>query len=378
MKMILIGNYPGDVQESMLRYSLALRDNLIRNEVEVEIIHPRSFFAPSNKTTTSGLFKWLGYLDKYVVFPILLRKKVLQEVKSKHKDVFFHICDHSNSMYLNFLPKNASGITCHDVLAIQGALGNTEAYCKATRTGKILQNWILKNLRKAKILTTVSHNTMQDLSQLCGTEKGSNSNWRVIHNSFNSNFWPMDKRESRKLLEDINFPEGPFILHVGSGLPRKNRNLLLEMVKAMGDRWKGNICFAGDPLDKDFSEKVDQAFLKNRVISVVKPAHQTLVALYSSCEAFIFPSFSEGFGWPLIEAQACGVPVLASSIPTLCEIGGEAAIYADPYKPEEFAECFLNLIQKGRNQKFIALGFENCKRFESQKLTRDFIRLYKN
>lgn len=378
MKMILIGNYPGDMQESMLRYSLALRDNLIRNEVQVEIIHPRSFFAPSNKITTSGLHKWLGYLDKYFVFPIFLMRKVPQELKNEKEDVFFHICDHSNSMYLNFLPKNRSGITCHDVLAIQGALGFDGAYCKATQTGKLLQNWILRNLKKARILTTVSHNTMKDLSQLCRVEKASNSNWRVIHNSFNSNFWRMDKRESRKLLKNINFPEGPFILHVGSGLPRKNRNLLLEMVKILGDRWKGNICFAGDPLDKDFSGKVDEAMLKNRIISVVKPDHQTLVALYSSCEAFIFPSFSEGFGWPVIEAQACGAPVLASSIPTLHEVGGEAAIYADPYKAGDFADSFFKLFKEGRKDKLIPLGFENCKRFDSQKLTMDFIRLYKN
>ena len=192
MKIILIGNYPGDRQESMFRYLIALRDNLIRNEVKVEIIHPKSFFTPHNKITTGGFLKWLGYIDKYLVFPIILRRKVLQEVKNEKEEAFFHICDHSNSMYLNFLPKNASGITCHDVLAIQGALGFDEAYCKATRTGKLLQNWILKNLKKARILTAVSHNTMKDLSHLCGVEISSNSHWRVIHNSFNSNFWPMD------------------------------------------------------------------------------------------------------------------------------------------------------------------------------------------
>lgn len=378
MKIILIGNYPGDRQESMARYLSALRDNLIRNEVHVEIIYPRSFFVPHNKITTGGLLKWLGYIDKYVVFPIILKIKVVRELKNKKEDVFFHICDHSNAMYLNFLPKNASGITCHDVLAIQGALGFEEACCPATKTGKVLQSWILGNLKSAKILTAVSHNTMKDLSQLCRVRKGSNSNWKVIHNSFNSNFWPMDKSESRKLLKGIDLPEVPFILHVGSGLPRKNRSLLLEMVKTLRNRWMGNICFAGDPLDLEFSRNVADSGLENRVISVVKPNHQRLVALYSSCEAFIFPSFSEGFGWPLIEAQACGAPVIASSISPLQEVGGEAAIYADPYKAKDFANSFINLLEEGRKDKLIARGFENCKRFDSKKLTRDFIRLYKN
>ncbi len=378
MKIILIGNYPGDRQESMSRYLFALKDNLLRNNVEVEIIQPSSFFVPPNKITTSGLLKWFGYIDKYIVFPIILKLKVLKEMKNEKEEVFFHICDHSNSMYLNFLPKNGSGITCHDVLAIQGALGFEEVYCKATRTGKILQNYILKNLKKARILTAVSNNTMAHLSQLCEIENGSKSNWKVIHNSFNSHFWPMDQGESRELLNGINFPEAPFILHVGSGLPRKNRSLLLEMVKSMGDKWTGNICFAGDPLNLDLSGKIEHSGLWNRVISVPKPNHQTLVALYSSCEAFIFPSFSEGFGWPLIEAQACGAPVLASSIPTLQEIGGKAAVYADPNNPKEFAQGFIKLFHKYERNRLIALGLENIKRFDSHKITRDFIRLYKN
>lgn len=376
MKMILIGNYPGDRQESMVRYVLALRDNLLKNEVKVEIIHPKSFFAPADKITTSGLLKWLGYLDKYMVFPIFLLRKVLGEYKNKQEDVFFHICDHSNAMYLKFLPRNASGITCHDVLAIQGALGYEEARCRATKIGKLLQKWILKNLKEAHILTTVSQYTMDQLSQLCGIENGSKSTWRVIHNSFNSSFWPMEENESSELLKAIEFPEAPFILHVGSGLPRKNRELLLKMVEILGNRWHGNICYAGESLDNDFFKNAEKLGLKNRVISVVRPDHQVLVALYSSCEAFIFPSFSEGFGWPVIEAQACGAPVLASSISPLHEIGGEAAVYADPYNPEDFAQSFINLCQKERKNELRAQGFENCKRFDSQNLTRNFINLY--
>ncbi|MCM4160824.1 glycosyltransferase family 4 protein [Antarcticibacterium flavum] len=378
MKIILIGNYPGDRQESMFRYLNALKDNLIRNEVQVGIIQPGSFFVPPNKITTSGLLKWLGYIDKYVVFPIVLKMRVMKELRKEKEDVFFHICDHSNSMYLKVLPKNLSGITCHDVLAIQGALGFDEAYCKATRTGKILQAWILSNLKKARKLATVSHNTMKHLTELCEVENGTNSNWKVIHNSFNSKFWPMDESESRKLLKTLNFPKGQFILHVGSGLPRKNRSLLLKMVKELGNRWKGYICFAGDPLDEDFTKNVKNYGILDRVKSVPRPDHPTLVALYSSCEAFIFPSFSEGFGWPLIEAQACGAPVIASSISTLQEVGGEAAIYANPYKPEDFAKGFIRLNKKEKKKELITLGFENCKRFDSQKLTKDFIKLYQS
>lgn len=376
MRIILIGNYPGDRQESMKKYSLALRQNLINNGVEVDLINPIPFFSPRSRCTNRGIFKWLGYLDKYIVFPIILKRKVLKEIKKNREDVYFHICDHSNSIYLNFLPRNASGITCHDVLAIQGAFGYDESFCPATKTGKLLQNWIFKNLKEATVLTTVSQYTMDQLLQLSGTDLKSKCRWKVIYNSFNSNFSPMGKGECKRLLDAISFPPGPFILHVGSGLARKNRKLIVKMVEILGESWNGNICFAGDPLNKDILEYVEQSSLRNRIISLVKPDHLTLLALYSSCEAFVFPSFSEGFGWPVIEAQACGTPVLASSIGALKEIGGNAAIYANPYKPEEFAEGFLNLIHKKKRSEFISLGFENCKRFDSQILTKDFIQLY--
>ncbi len=118
--------------------------------------------------------------------------------------------------------------------------------------------------------------------------------------------------------------------------------------------------------------------MNDRVISIIKPTHETLVALYSSCLAFVFPSLSEGFGWPLIEAQACGVPVIASNIKPMLEVSNGTALHADPTNSDDFANAFLNILQNSFRNDLIAMGFENCKRFEQKKLIRDFINLYKN
>jgi glycosyltransferase involved in cell wall biosynthesis len=152
-------------------------------------------------------------------------------------------------------------------------------------------------------------------------------------------------------------------LHVGSALARKNRKLLLDMARITGNRWDGCICMAGEAIDQDLMDYAKTIGLNERVVSVERPDHQTLLALYSSCDVFIFPSFSEGFGWPVIEAQACGAPVIASNIEPMQEVSGGAALHADPTKPEDFANAFLSLKDKDVRDGLIQHGYQNALRF---------------
>ena len=90
----------------------------------------------------------------------------------------------------------------------------------------------------------------------------------------------------------------------------------------------------------------------------------------------MFPSFSEGFGWPPIEAQACGAPVIASNLAPMPEVSGEAALFADPYSPQAFAEAFLTL--KGNvslKEDLIQKGIKNIERFHIDKMMRAYLEL---
>ena len=133
MKFVLIGNYTNDCQESMERFALMLKDGLENQGINSTIIRPTLFLGRFTKNSTVGLGKWIGYIDKWIIFPFILFIK--SHIKDT-KETFFHVCDHSNAFYLRQLPKG-SGITCHDVLAIRGALGFKDAYCSATKTGVI-------------------------------------------------------------------------------------------------------------------------------------------------------------------------------------------------------------------------------------------------
>lgn len=375
--MILIGNYPPDKQESMARFAQMLEKGFNDAGLASTTWKPVVFFGSLAKSTISGFGKWLGYLDKWVVFPIIIRWKCRSK-SLKKKNVRFHICDHSNSPYLESLPHDRTAITCHDVLAIRGALGYKDAFCSATRFGKILQKWILRNLTNARKIACVSHLTLKHLQEITSAVAvAKNKDWRVIHNAFNAVFERVTRNKALSILAKDGIGVGaPFILHVGSSLPRKNRKLLLYMVAALEKKYTGQICFAGEAIDDELQQHAEKLGLQERIISVPKPDHVTLNALYSACDAFVFPSLSEGFGWPLIEAQACGAPVIASNAEPMPEVSGGAALHANPQNPNNFATAFLSLNDKTTREKVIEAGLINSRRFNKDGMIKSYLLLH--
>ncbi|HEY0055314.1 MAG TPA: glycosyltransferase family 1 protein [Pedobacter sp.] len=373
MKIILIGNYLPDKQESMIRFANLLDEEFKKAGIASEVWTPIALFGSRSQSTSVGLGKWLGYIDKYILFPFILG---LKSKRLKNEEVRFHICDHSNAPYLKYLPANHSGITCHDVIAIRGGLGYGDLHQSPSRFGKIQQRWILSHLSRARYIAFVSKLTLKQFEELVDLKRPDQT-YKVIYNSFNADFRPIRKKEALVILEKFGINlSTPFLLHVGSGLPRKNRSLLLNMIQSSSEGMSLKVCFAGERLDNELVNYARQLNIESRVISIVKPDHETLVALYSACYAFIFPSFSEGFGWPVIEAQACGAPVIASNIEPMPEVSGGGALHADPNNPEEFIKALAQLEHETDRKQLINKGFENGLRFDKQQMIRQYLDLY--
>ena len=290
--------------------------------------------------------------------------------------VHYHICDHSNAFYLHFLPKNKTIISCHDVLAIQSGLGFTDTYCSTTKSGVVLQKIILDALSGAKKLAAVSDFT---LNQLIAIDVKPNiiKNWKVIHNTFSKKFSPSNEENIHKLTNKFGQLKGKkIILHVGSSLERKNRKLLVKTLYELQNDWDGVVVFAGDSLSVEVLELIENLKVTDKIIQIYRPDNDDIVALYSICQAMIFPSYSEGFGWPIIEAQACGAPVITSNkAPMMTEVGGNAALYADPDDPISFANQFRKLNNEAFRADVIRLGFENAKRFNFENTIKQYIEL---
>ena len=105
--------------------------------------------------------------------------------------------------------------------------------------------------------------------------------------------------------------------------------------------------------------------LTQKVIELVEIDNENLRALYSAATALLFPSLYEGFGWPIIEAQACGCPVFTSNRSPMNDVGGEAAIYIEPDQPKETAEKIIHYLPTLGELK--PKGFVNSQKFSARK-----------
>lgn len=347
MDIFLLGNYPNDEQESMIRYAEMLRKGLAAKGWRAEILRPQPFFGRL-KRSGQGLGKWLGYLDKFVLFPFVLRRRIRQQ--KKKGDFLVHICDHSNGMYTRWLKDVPHLVTCHDVLAIQSALGLIPGH--TTRwTGRRLQNWILSSLKRARYVVCVSEETRKDLLSLA-PELESRS--RTIENALNYPYAPMQPEWARQHLSSLGIDslvegDGRFLLHVGGNQWYKNREGVIRIfgrLCASCPDLAGNLklVMVGKPPTAAMRGLVDKENVAEKVIFLAGVSNEQLGALYSLAEALLFPSLREGFGWPILEAQACGCPVVTSDRPPMNRFGGPAAILADPENPIDFAGQLRELL----------------------------------
>lgn len=366
MKILLIGNYQPDQQESMQRFANMLQVGLIDLGHQVRLIQPEPFFGKI-KLSASGLGKWLGYIDKFLLFPRQLRQAVAWA------DVV-HICDHSNAEYTKDLQNVPHLVTCHDLLAIRSALGEIKE--NSTKwTGQQLQQMIFSGLKRSSRVACVSEQTRTELIRLAKLNPDIVS---VIYNGLNYPYAPMEKAEAGKRLDSLGISsDSPYLLHVGGNQWYKNRLGVLSIfnyLRQQPDLSDLHLVMAGKPFTNQMGQFVQKNALEKQVIELVAVENEDLRALYSSATALVFPSLQEGFGWPIAEAQACGCPVFTSNRAPMTEVGGEAAIYINPDCPEEAArEIAKNLTNAAKLKQ---AGLINVKRFTSQKMLSSYIELY--
>jgi glycosyltransferase involved in cell wall biosynthesis len=368
LKVLLLANYELDAQASMLAFSKLMSDELKTRGCEVKVIQPPAC-AGKFRLLGRGFSKWLAYLDKYVLFlPELLSEK-------KWADVV-HICDHSNGVYVPYIKDVPHVVTCHDLLAVRAGLGE-DTNCPLSPVGWILQRWILSGLRQANSVACDSTNTLLDAERLLGRVNGRKIT--LIPLGLNNSFSILPKSETDKTLKNVaglNY-EVPYVLHVGSSQPRKNREGIIKAFSLIKDKFTGQCVFAGSPLNGSQRQLASDLGVADRIVEIVGCTGKTLEALYNRAFVFVFPSYTEGFGWPIHEAQASGCPVIASSVEPCPESAGKGAIICQPDDFDGIAQSILNLNDEDR-KRLIALGSENLKRFTAKAMTDSYLQLYES
>lgn len=179
-------------------------------------------------------------------------------------------------------------------------------------------------------------------------------------------------------LPQVATPQERFALAVSSLDPRKNFNRLIEAFEDIHDC---KLYIVG-ARHRVFTQQDDHAAQQENIHYLGRVSDEELVRLYNQAVCFIFPSLYEGFGLPPIEAMSCGCPVLVSDIPVLREVCGDAAIYFDPYNPNEIRKAvkqFLETSHGDRNACDVSMSHRSCPHvtFSWEKSAKTLINLLK-
>ena len=370
--VLLIGNYSLDRQQSMQRFGTMMLQGLTNSGVPAELIAAQPFLGKF-RGAGSLVAKWLGYIDKFVLFPRKLRATLATE-----KPSVVHICDHSNAMYVGWIKGAPVVITCHDLLAVRGALGE-ETNCPASITGKFLQKWILRGLRGADEVVCDSQATEVDARRLLFSGQAS-PKIEMVRLGLNYPFRKLPEAEISAHLARIPTLDQdiPFVLHVGSNLRRKNRDGALRIFALCKDKWKARLVFVGDALTPELNSLAESLGILDRVTQVPDASDQLLEALYNRALALLYPSRFEGFGWPVIEAQACGCPVVCSNAGPLPEAAGDAGLFHDPDDEASFAADLLRLRDPAQRVIWSEKSLRNAERFSTSRMVSQYIDIYRN
>lgn len=342
MKILLVGNHNQDSVHSlsMELFARVLYTGLLEVGHEAIWARPKPH-AWARVADKPGWGKCAKYLDQFVGFPAPLRK--LED----WADVV-HVTDHSNAPLLSFLSGKPALVTCHDVIGIKRALGCYREE-RARWSGKILQSWTMANLRRADRIACVSANVASEIGELADIDA---DRLRVVHNGLNYPFCPMAREDADRQLAELGLPlDRPFVLHVGSDEWKKNRRGVAEIfveLKKLNYPAAGHLVFVGAPPNAELQGYLDREGVAHAVSAHGHLSSETLRALYSRAALFLFPSLYEGFGWPIVEAQACGALVATSDREPMREVGGGGAIHIDPENPRAAALAIAGLSEAER------------------------------
>jgi glycosyltransferase involved in cell wall biosynthesis len=213
---------------------------------------------------------------------------------------------------------------------------------------KPLNRWYLNATmplycRRADHIIAVSENTRRDLVTAYGVPE---EKVTVILEAADPRFYPRSAEMVTAARERYGLPPR-YLLFVGTIEPRKNLSRLLAAFETVhADRLTDGLVIVGRPgwLYDSFFAALEASPVRDAVVLPGYVVDEDLPAVYAGAQALVFPSLYEGFGLPVLEAMACGTPVVTSRASSIPEVGGDAALYFDPASVGEMAETIRAML----------------------------------
>lgn len=299
-----------------------------------------------------------------------------KNVQQESADIF-HIIDHSDAHIVRWLRKTGRPVvvTCHDLINIlypENLQGSVRLPIVSDRLGR----YSIQGMEYADAIVAVSSETAKNIDRVLNIEP---DRVTIIPNAVESVFHPLPKKQSQAFRHQLNVPSDTFcLLNVGGNHPRKN---LIAILKALNIIKQRGLSVQFWKISDDFTDE-DKRFIQTHELEdsikylgyLDKP---TLVQAYNGADVLIAPSFHEGFGITLLEAMACGTPVITSNVSAMPEVVDDAGILVSPNNSQTIADAVYRL--RGNPIYYQELQEKGLKRVQSftwQKVAEQMTKVY--
>lgn len=222
-----------------------------------------------------------------------------------------------------------------------------------------------------------SYSTRRDLQALWGVPS---ERITVLYSGVNERFRPVTDESLLTAVRARYRLDKPYVLAVGTVQPRKNYELLVRAFQPVAEQYPHSLVIVGGKgwLDEGLSVEIERCGLQDRVILTGFVDDADLPAIYSAADLLAFPSLYEGFGLPILEAMACGTPVISSDISSLPEVAMDgSAVLLPPSDEAAWTQAMLDLLgDEGARDRLIAMGITRSAQFSWHSSARQLASLY--
>lgn len=283
----------------------------------------------------------------FVKFPMEAKKRGAQVIHTQYS--------------LSPLAGNRGITTVHDVSFF------VEPKWFSAQDRMLLQKFVRMACKRAARVITVSQNSSKEIEKYIPESTGK---IRVVPNARHIRVGPIAREQAIEIVKKAGIPV-PFILTVGTRWARKNFDLALDAVEALPSSLPHKLIWTGkgDVLEEGrYGRSIGAGYVDYPMLS----------ALYSAADLYLCPSHHEGFGIPLLEAFACGCPVITSCGGSLPEVADDAALVLSSWRPEDWTQAIVDLLgDEARKDELRKKGYEREKQFTWRRSAEMTMEVYK-
>lgn len=372
MRIALLRPLPDAGRASMEVYGNELAsamNSLMKPSDSVDFFPGKKELDSWNVSLRSPCGKWKRYWQQYVAYGRTARKVPAD---------LYHVLDHGYGNTVPFFRQRKTVVTFHDALLPNLEKGTIPVKTRPF-TAIAAQRYALNCMKKATHIISVSNFSRSELLKHASISPESVT---VVHEGVNARFFQeISDHDKRSFRKKWNLPEDTaLVLMTGRTDPHKNIEGGLKAFAEFKKRYsmRSALLKTGNPFTEEQRSLIRQFKLEDSVFDLGGMPYADIPAAYHCSAALLFLSFYEGFGFPVLEAMASGIPTVISHCGSLPEIGGDAALFVDPQNSTAAAESLYKAIaEPAFRQQVIEKGKRRAAAFTWEKSARETLQVYR-